>query len=247
LREYVETPARQAATLDVRAHRPWPVPDGSWLQAQTWERLCFLHWRVPRAALRELVPERLEVETFDGSAWLGITPFRITGLRVRGLLPLPRLSSFLELNVRTYVSRGEKPGIWFFTLDAESRFFAEAAKRLYRLPYHHARMSWWLRGDEVEYRSERTGARFAAEYAPAGEVAPPEQGTLEHFLTERYCLYTEHKGELYRAEIHHPPWPLQEAEAELEENSMAPVELDGKPVAHYSARQDVVIWPLETA
>jgi hypothetical protein len=221
------------------------VPERPWLQAQTWERLCFLHWRVPADALRELVPEQLELETHEGSGWLGITPFRISGLRLRGMLPLPRLSSFLELNVRTYVTHGGKPGIWFFTLDAESAFFVEAARRLYRLPYHHARMSWRTSGDRIDYQSERTGARFEGSYRPTGPAAPPERGTREHFLTERYCLYTEHEQQLYRAEIHHPPWPLQPAGAEVRENTMAPVDLEERPLAHYSVRQDVVIWPLE--
>ena len=245
--DFVQQPARQASTLGDREHRPWPLPDRGWLQAQTWERLCFLHWRVPEDGLRALVPNALELDTHDGSAWLGITPFRISGLRLRGMLPVPRLSSFLELNVRTYVTYGGKPGIWFFSLDAESRFFAEAARRTYRLPYHHARMSWRTRDEWVDYESERTGARFEGSYRLAGAVAPPERGTLEHFLTERYCLYTEYEGELHRAEIHHPPWPLQPAEAEVAENTMAPVALEGDPLAHYSERQDVVIWPLERA
>jgi uncharacterized protein YqjF (DUF2071 family) len=197
--------------------------------------------------VRELLPEDLELETRDGSAWLGITPFRITGLRLRGLLPIPRLSAFLELNVRTYVTHGGKPGIWFFSLDAESAFFVEAARRLYRLPYHHARMSRRLSGDRVEYESERDGARFDGSYRPVGPVAPPERGSLEYFLTERYCLYTEHEGQLHRAEIHHPPWPLHTAEVEVRANTVAPVELEGEPLAHYSERQDVVVWPLGPA
>jgi hypothetical protein len=227
------------------SHRPWPVPERSWLQAQTWDRLCFLHWRVPEKPLRGLLPDGLELETNDGSAWLGITPFGIKGLRLRGTLPVPRLSDFLELNVRTYVTYGDKPGVWFFSLNAESAVFVELARRIYRLPYRHARMSWRTNAERTDYLCERDDARFDGAYGPTGPVAPPKLGTLEYFLTERYCLYTEHEGRLYRAEIHHPPWPLQPAEAELRENTMAPVELDGKPLAHYAKRQDVVIWPLE--
>jgi uncharacterized protein len=223
------------------------MPDGSWLQAQTWDRLCFLHWRVPEAALRDLVPDELELETHDGSAWLGITPFRISGLRLRGLLPVPRFSSFLELNVRTYVTHSGKAGVWFFSLNAESAVFTELARRVYRLPYFNAVMSWRTSAERTEYLCERDDARFDGAYKPTGPAAPPKLGTLEHFLTERYCLYTEHEGQLYRAEIHHPPWPLQPAEAELSENTMAPVELDGEPLAHFSERQDVLIWPLECA
>jgi hypothetical protein len=226
------------------SHRPWPVPEGSWLQAQTWDRLCFLHWRVSEDALRELVPETLELDTYDGSAWLGITPFGIKGIRLRGTLPVPRLSDFLELNVRTYVTYDDKPGVWFFSLNAENAVFVELARRVYRLPYRNARMSWRTSGERTEYLCERDEARFDGAYGPSGPSAPPKRGTLEYFLTERYCLYTEHEGRLYRAEIHHPPWPLQPAEAAVRENTIAPVEFEGEPLAHYSARQDVVIWPL---
>src|SRR5919205_1628427 len=111
--------ARQAATVRRLDHRPWPLPPGRWSQAQTWENLLFAHWRVPEPELRRLVPPALELDVRDGSAWLGMTPFRVSGLRLRGMLPVPRLSTFLELNVRTYVTAEDKPGIWFFSLDAE--------------------------------------------------------------------------------------------------------------------------------
>jgi uncharacterized protein len=204
-----------------------------------------MHWRVDAGALRELLPEQLPLDTFEGDAWLGITPFRVSGFRLRGLLPLPVLSTFLETNVRTYVTYEGKPGICFFSLDAESQLAVEAARRAYRLPYHHARMDALRRGDWIEYRTSRVGAELDVSYRPAGPVSPAEQGTLEHFLVERYCLYTEHGGALHCAEVHHAPWPLQAAEASLGENTMAPVALDGDPLFHYSERQDVVIWPLE--
>jgi uncharacterized protein YqjF (DUF2071 family) len=231
--------------LEETSHRPWPVPQRTWLQAQTWDHLLFAHWRADAQALRALVPASVPIDTFDGSAWLGITPFRLSGLRLRGTLPVPVASSFLELNVRTYATIDDKPGIWFFSLDAESSFAVEAAKRAYRLPYHRARMSAERRGDWIDYRSARTGARFGGSFRPSGAVSPPRAGTLEHFLTERYCLYTVHEGGVHRADIHHPPWPLQPAEAEIRENTMSPVTLDGEPLLHYSERQDVVIWSLE--
>ena len=237
------------------AHRPWPVPPRSWVQGQTWENLLFAHWRVEREQLEAIVPPQLPVDEFDGSAWLGITPFRVSGFRIRGLLPVPRLSSFLELNVRTYVTLEDKPGIFFFSLDCESPLAVEAARRLYRLPYYHARMSAIRRGETIDYRSARrdgTASRpfqLVGSYRPSGAVFNAEPGSLEHFLTERYCLYTlDERQDPARANIHHPPWPLQAAEAELEENSMAPdgVELGGEaPLLHFAARQDVVIWPLE--
>jgi uncharacterized protein YqjF (DUF2071 family) len=215
---------------------------------QTWEDLLFAHWRMPPEAIRPLVPDGLEVESFDGSAWLGVTPFRITGLRARGTLPLPLVSHFLELNVRTYVSAGGKPGIWFFSLDAESRLAVEAARRTYRLPYHHARMSARHESGWTEVESARRAAVFCGRYRPRGEVFQAEPGSLEWFLAERYCLYTvDGQGGLYRAEIHHPLWPLQEADAEIELNTMAPEGLKiapGRPLCHFASRQDALIWPL---
>jgi uncharacterized protein len=254
MHEYLTAPARQAATLEDTAHRPWPVPGRSWVMAQTWEDLLFAHWRAPEAELRQLVPESLALDTHDGEAWLGITPFRLTGLRGRGLLPLPLVSSFLELNVRTYVTDGDRPGIWFFSLDAESPLAVEAARRAYRLPYFRARMSAESRGGWIEYSSSRRDDRskprvFEARYRGVGEAFHPEPGSLEWFLTERYCLYAlGGDGSLLRAEIHHPPWPLQEAEARIDLNTMPPdgIELgEEEPLLHLSRRQDVVIWPPE--
>jgi uncharacterized protein YqjF (DUF2071 family) len=241
---------RQARSLDHVAHRAWPAPERPWRMGQTWEDLLFAHWRVPVEEVRRHVPSGLEVELHDGSAWLGITPFRVTGLRPRGGLPLPQLSTFLEVNVRTYVrARDEKPGIWFFSLDATSRLAVVAARRSYRLPYFHARMTLEQDdgGFEVECaRLAERGRVFSGRYRPAGEVFRAEPGSLEWFLAERYCLYTSSRGALRRAEIHHDRWPLQRAEAEVELTSLAPFELHGEPVCHYAARQDVVIWPLET-
>ena len=245
---FLETPSRQASVVEQTAHRPWPLPAEPWVMAQTWERLLFAHWPVSEAQLP--VPPGLRLDTFDGSAWLGVTPFRLTGLRLRGTLPLPGISSFLELNVRTYVTAGGKPGIWFFSLDASSRLAVEAARRAYRLPYHEARISAEERGELVDYRCARSESErpyvFEGRYRPVEAPDPAKAGTLEHFLTERYCLYAEYEGELYRAEIHHPPWPLRPAEAEIELNTMPPdgIDLDGEPLLHLSERQDVVLWPL---
>ena len=209
----------QARSLDQTEHRPYPLPDGAWSMGQTWLNLLFAHWRVAPDMLRPYVPERLELEEHDGSAWIGLTPFTVSGLRLRGVPPLPLVSQFRELNCRTYVRGADgRSGIWFFSLDASSRAAVATARRVYELPYRHAR------------------------FEGAGESRAPEPGSLEHFLTERYCLYAGDGG--LRAEIHHAPWPLQAAEAEVEHWGVAPVEVEfeGEPLCHYSARQDVVIW-----
>jgi uncharacterized protein YqjF (DUF2071 family) len=241
------TAARQAASVEHAEHRPWPLPPGPWTSAQTWVELAFLHWRVEPAALRPLVPASLELDLYDGSAWLGIVPFVITGLRLRGLLPLPGLSTFPELNVRTYASRDGRAGVWFLSLDAASTLFVEAGKRLYRLPYEHASMRCERLDDVVHYESARPGAAFSARYRGEGDLFRAEPGSLEEFLVERYCLYTADGGRDYRAEIHHTPWDLQRGEAEVDLNTMSPVPLpDEPPHVLFSPRQDMVVWPLES-
>ena len=220
---------------------------------QTWENLLFAHWAVEPAELRRLLPTGLPLDVRDGKAWLGITPFKVVGLRLRGLLPFPVVSNFLELNVRTYVTLDGKPGIWFFSLDAGSPLAVEAARRAYRLPYFRADMTARAFGSRIEYVSSRVEAdavpaTFSGTYEARGPEFNAAADTLEYFLTERYCLYAEHEGQLFRAEIHHAPWPLREAELQLQLNSMPPpgVELpDEDPHLLLAPRQDVVIWPLE--
>jgi hypothetical protein len=246
----LDAAVRQSRSLDHLEHRPWPVPTGGWAMGQTWDDLLFAHWRVPVETVEERVPAGLEVEQYDGSAWLGLAPFRLTGLRLRGLLPLPGVSSFLELNVRTYVRAANgRPGIWFFSLDASSRLIVEAARRAYRLPYFHARISARHGAEWIEYecaRIQEPGRVFCGRYRPAGAALHAQPGSLEWFLAERYCLYTaDASGRLYRAEVHHEPWLLQRAEAEIELVSISPLELAGEPLCHFSRRQDVLVWPLE--
>jgi uncharacterized protein YqjF (DUF2071 family) len=247
--ELLTTPARQASVESENAHRPWPLPDEPWVMAQTWDDLLFAHWRVPAEDVARLVPQGLEVEQYDGSAWIGVTPFVLSGFRLRGTLPLPYLSTFPELNVRTYVTAEEKPGIWFFSLDAASRLAVEGARRAYKLPYFHARMSARRRAGRIEYSCDRLDASprsFLGSYRPTGDVFNADPGSLEWFLTERYCLYAVDQGRLHRADIQHPPWPLQDAEVELVHNSIEPpgIRLEGPPLCHFARRQDVLIWPL---
>jgi len=231
------------------SHRPWPLPLGPWSWRQSWVDLCFLHWPLPAEVLRPLVPRGLTVQEFDGSSWIGIVPFRMEGVMRRPLPDLPSLSAFPELNVRLYVEAEGKPGVWFLSLDATQPLAVWAARKFFHLPYHRADIACPWDGGDVVYRCARQdgSAAFAARYRPVGEQYLSTPGTLEHFLTERYCLYAlSPSGELLRNEVHHVPWPLFHAEATIEENSMhAPhgLELpDVAPLAHFSPRVDVVVW-----
>jgi uncharacterized protein YqjF (DUF2071 family) len=219
---------------------------------QTWNNLLFAHWPVPVAQLRSLVPSMLHIDTFNGEAWIAVTPFFLSSLHARFLPPLPLFSSFPELNVRTYVNIEDKPGVFFFSLDAGSLAAVFGARALYFLPYFHARMRIQVGAADVHYTSHRLGgrdARFEARYGHTSSVWHPEPGTLEHWLVERYCLYTVMGSALYRAEIHHLPWPLQDAGADIAQNTMAQVagiELpDRPPLLHFAQRIKVFVWPLQ--
>jgi uncharacterized protein YqjF (DUF2071 family) len=224
---------------------------------QTWTDLLFAHWSVAPTLLAGAVPAELALDTRDGRGWIGVTPFRVRHLRPRLTLPAPVFSTFPEINVRTYVVVGGKPGIYFFSLDAGSALAVAAARRLYRLPYFRARMSIRSDGATTRFVSRRTApeapspAAFIAGYAAVGDAFEPVAGTLEHWLTERYCLYTlDGQRRVQRAEIHHPPWRLQHARADIEANTMAAevgLALEGEPLLHYARRQDVVFWTLRPA
>jgi hypothetical protein len=204
------------------------------------------------AALRPLVPPALEIQEFEGTSWIGVVPFRMAGVMRRPLPDLPWISRFPELNVRLYVSADGKPGVWFLSLDAGNPLAVLGGRRWFHLPYHRARMSVSDEGPGVVYRSERAdgGAVFRGTYRPTGPVARSTEGTLDHWLTERYCLYAQAgDGSLRRTEVHHPPWPLQPAAAEIAANTMAAphgLSLEpNPPLLHFSRKLDVVVWPPE--
>ena len=195
------------------------------------------------------MPPELEIDEFGGSAWFGVVPFWMSGVTPRGWPDLPGLSSFPELNVRTYVSLAGRPGVWFLSLDAANRLAVWVARGLYRLPYVYARMKVVHEGGRIDYRSMRpSGQGFEGSYQPDGPVVYSAPGTLEHFLTERYCLYAASRGALRTAEVHHAPWPLQRGIAEIRRNDMLAVhglDIDAPPSRiHYARRLDVRVWGL---
>ena len=243
--------------LNEVAHRPWPMPDRAWLMTQTWHDLLFAHWQVDPWLLASKIPSHFELDMYNGTAWVGVVPFRMTNVAPRCVPALPWVSSFPELNVRTYVRTGGKPGVYFFSLDAGNPVAVQTARALLNLPYYTASMDVETRERAIHYSSRRKPgvgksrtelvAELVAEYEPTGPSFQPTEGSLEYFLTERYCLYAlDHRARPYRLEIHHPPWPLRMADARFERNTVA--EASGitlpadKPLLHFAKRQDMVAW-----
>ncbi len=208
-----------------------------------------MHFPVKSSVLRPLVPKGLEIQEFDGTSFIGIVPFRMEGVMRRSLPDVPGLSAFPELNVRIYVQAEGKPGVWFLSLDATNPLAVWAARTFFYLPYHRAKISFHNQGDSFTFEHERRdkSARFRATYRKLGASYESQAGTLEHWLTERYCLYAlSPQGKLLRNEVHHHPWPLFAAEAEISENRMLDafgLSLpDTPPLLHFSPRVDVVLW-----
>lgn len=244
--------------LQVQDHRPWPLPSGPWVMAQQWLDLLFAHWPIPMETMRALVPAQLPLDTWDGSAWVGVVPFRMAGVRPRLIPPVPWLSAFPELNVRTYVKvrdRGvEKRGVYFFSLEAANPVAVAVARSTFQLPYFNAQMSLVEKAGSIHYRSRRThrnapAAEFIGSYGPIGEVYQSAPGSFDAWLTERYALYTiGRRGQVCIGEIHHIPWPLHPASATITTNTMAQASqltLPAiAPVLHFVRQLDVVVWPL---
>jgi len=252
-------------------HRPWPVPARRWAMAMTWHDLLFLHWPVAPASLEAFIPPPLRLDTFDGRAWLGVVPFRMSGIRLRGLPPIPGTAAFPEINVRTYaVAPDGRTGVWFFSLDATSRLAVRAARAWFGLPYFDARIEVDAydagdvagtgvaglggRGDvaAIRYGSTRThhgapSATFAGCYRPTGPASLAAPGTLDHWLTERYALFSvDRRGRVGCGEIDHAQWPLQPAAVDVARNTMAePIGIalpEPAPLAHFARRLDVAAW-----
>jgi uncharacterized protein YqjF (DUF2071 family) len=236
-------------------HRPWPLPTEPWVMAQVWHDLLFAHWPIPAAEMAALLPPGLTLDTWEGEAWVGVVPFRMSGVRPRLLPAVPGLSAFPELNVRTYVRVGDKPGVWFFSLDAANPIAVAVARALFHLPYFRAEMGCEAEGEAIRYASKRTHsgappAELRGSYGPIGPVYTSAPGTLEAWLTERYCLYSVNgQGRIYRGEIHHAAWPLQKAEATFERNRVAQAAgialPETPPLLHFARRLDVLAWAIQ--
>lgn len=235
--------------LSIRAR-----PSGWPMMYQSWGKLLFMHWPIPGGLLRPLLPERLEIDTCEGQAWIGVIPFNMWGIRPVLMPAVPGLSDSHELNVRTYVHLDGVPGVWFFSLDASNPAAVSAARFLYHLPYYRARMRLLEEAGAIRFTSERRhlgapAATFEASWTVGEALPESEPHSLEFFLTERYCLYAAGKRHLYRARIHHPPWPLHRAALISYSSTMVMAqglpEPDEPPLLHHAEELRVEVWPPE--
>lgn len=238
----------QIDRLSIREH-----PSGSPIMYQTWGKLLFMHWPIPADLLRPLIPQGLEIDLFDGTAWVGMTPFTMWDVRPVFLPALPGLSEAHELNVRTYVHFNGVPGVWFFSLDANHALAVLGARLMYHLPYFTARMSLKQQDQTIAFTSTRTDsqgppAEFEATWKIGEALGEAEPESRDFFLIERYCLYAADGDQLYRARIWHRPWPLQSAELQSCRSSMIESHglpsPQGGPLVHYAEELKVSIWPL---
>ena len=249
-------------------------PTGLPLMRQHWGKLLFIHWPIRADLLRPLVPSQLSIDTFDGTAWIGLVPFTMWRIRASFLPPIPGTNEFHELNVRTYVHYQGTPGVWFFSLDAANSLAVWGARTFYYLPYFHAKMELREKGSVINYNSQRADemtyqnffandrgafsdleigsnvpqAKLQAQWMIGEPQSQSTADSLTFFLTERYCLYSIHRSRVYRARIFHEPWPLRDARLEhLESTMIESLGLpspEGTPMLNYAEMIDVDIWPL---
>jgi uncharacterized protein YqjF (DUF2071 family) len=250
------SPAPGVPELSIDRLSPSRRPARRALMHQSWRSLLFLHWTLPPEQLRPLLPTGLELDLFKGRAYLGVVLFTMKGVRAAGLPAIPGLRAFHETNLRTYVHvAGRDPGVWFFSLEAAHSLAVLTARALFGLPYHRARMRLDTAPDGMlSYASERlwpgpTPAVTAVRATPVGTPAPAVLGTLDHFLIERYWLYTTRHGRLYRGQVHHDPYPVQGAELHAISESLITTlgfsRPSEPPLAHASGGVDVEIFSLE--
>lgn len=229
--------------------RPFPVPQTPWIMTQKWHQLLFCHWIVPEKLLRAEVPPQFELDLFNGQTWLGIIPFRVTGMRFRCLPPFPYISKYLELNIRTYVKYKGTPGIYFLSIDANKWMAVLGAKIGALLPYRYAQMKIDQDGDITQFHSNRgKKEKLQIQYQPTSPLFIPKQGSLEFWLFERYCFFVTKRNRVYRGDIHHDRWRVGHAEADFIKNTMASKLLNqsyfNKPSFHLAADKQVFAWLL---
>lgn len=245
---------RPSAPDDESRRRPWPTPKRAWAMSMRWEHLAFLHWPFSADEIQKRLPAGLRVDLHEGQAWIAVVPFRMSGVRPRWFFTVPGISRFPELNVRTYVTDGKKPGVWFFSLDAGSKLAVRGGRSLFHLPYFDARMCLEV-GNDVRFESDRThrgekGARFRARYHGTGPASETAVGTLEHWFAERYCLYSaDRSGRLWCGDVDHRPWSLAPGYLDLSVDELLEADglpdVAGAPLVHVAEPLDVHAWTLQ--
>jgi uncharacterized protein len=234
------------------SHRPWPLPHLPWMMKQTWNNLLFAHYPIRLEILQKLVPNALPVDSFNGTGWIGVVPFHMTDIRLRGFPPLPGTDKFPELNVRTYVTLDSKSGVYFFSLDAANRLAVWVAKTFYHLPYMYADIKMKHNAPIIVFESNRRSrddVKLTCSYRPISEPFHAAKGSFEEWMAERYCFYTlNNRGVPLRCDILHHPWLLQDAEAEFNQNTILSKQglsvESGQPILHFSKKLEVRTWPL---
>ena len=233
-------------------HLPFPMPKRRWSLRQNWINLTFLHWLVDPELLSPYIPKDLELDTFEGKAYVGTIPFIMEKVRPYFLPYLPFITTFPEFNVRTYVTKNGKPGVLFLTLDAQSRVTCFYAPRKYGLPYRYAKCRLKIDENRYSWASKRSSdsVELEGEAIATGEKRIAEKGTLEEFLFERYSLYTEHKGNLKMAYTLHEPWVFQDGEAKIVKNSLTEcydlgIDIMNPEFVHLSEGVYVHTWPIQ--
>jgi uncharacterized protein YqjF (DUF2071 family) len=227
----------------------WP-----WIMTQRWQHLLYQHYRVDEAELRALLPDELEIDTFDGSAWVSLIPLLMNHVHLRDVIPVPTTNRFPEMNLRTYVHRKGVQGVWFLSIDACSWFSVQIARRAFHIPYFDADMTFTPTADGYHFTSRRSGpteVRYEAEYRPTGTPGLPPADSVHAFLAERYCMYsTSASGKLLRGDISHSPWHIQGAEVSATtDNVLTAIGLHplADPVVAYSPGTQSVAWPMCSA
>ncbi len=229
--------------------------DKNWIMSQSWRNLLFIHWPIPPEILRPHIPSTLEIDTYNRSAWLGVVVLVIEGIHPRGLSSISLTPTFPEINVRTYVHYDGKPGVFFLSLDVENWASNTIAKRWYHLPYKKAAVTFRKEGQTFYCKSVRKEKAsppfsFQVKYSPVSEVYFPKEGTLDHWLTERYCLFSSNNGSnIFCGEIQHCPWPLQKAEAEINRNTLLTRykinSTEIQPISYFSKGVDTLFWNIK--
>ena len=232
------------------SQRPFPVPSSPWIASQQWDFMLFLHWPVPARELRPLVPAPFSLDLFDGSAWVSVVPFLTRNTRLRGLPRFPFYHSYLELNIRTYVTYNGIPGVYFFSLAADKWPVVFGARAASLLPYYHARMKLILHGETVHFQAGNKKP-FHVAYSPSSPVFIPQKGSIDWWLLERYCLWHQKGRHVLRGDIHHDRWRVAEASCTILNPLSVPFlpadVFNQKPLAHFSHKKNVFAWPLKGA